>query len=155
MKKIFFFFFLFIAISLTACTKKEVSITPEVVGFIYDNSTKKPLDLKTGLIGFNGLTPDDFPPVTLNKDGSFTLQPVVVKYQFFKPNLQKYTQVPASVYISFNGFKVKLIDLSDEKFHRIKADDKDEFRYYKNINLGIIYLDKESKNMNTEYPPKF
>jgi len=148
MKKIIILLFLFYTVIVsTACTKKEIYLTPEITGYLYDSSTKKPLNSKVGLIGFNGLTPSDAPDVTLNSDGSFILKPITKTYYLVKPNLQKYAQMPSSIYISFNGFNAKEVDLSNEKFHKISSNNED-FRYYRKINLGIIYIDPQNITVN-------
>jgi len=87
-----------------------------------------------------GLTPNDAPELVLNKDGSFTLKPIAKKYYLFKPDMHEYSNMAALIYISFDGFKVKDIDYSEEKYKRIKADEG-EFRPYKKVNLGVVYLD--------------
>lgn len=132
----------FMTFFLTSCVQKEIYLTPEVTGYVYSSITNKPLSGKNGLIGFNGLTPNNAPNIALNSDGSFTLKPIIKKYYFFRPDMNNYAKMPSLIYISIDGFKVKDIDYSEEKYKKIPVDNK-EFRHYKKIELGVIYLDKE------------
>lgn len=141
-KKITIIFIFFMIFFLTSCTQKEIYVTPEITGYIYNSITNKPLSGKNGLIGFNGLTPNDAPSINLNKDGGFILKPIAKKYYYFSPNMNEYAEIPSLIYISIDGFKVKYIDSSEEEYKRVPTDTK-EFRYYKKIDLGIIYLDEE------------
>ncbi|MDC4442337.1 hypothetical protein OHV35_02785 [Acinetobacter baumannii] len=141
-KTITLLLFFCMTVTLTACSQKEIYLTPEVTGYVYNNATKEPLRQQEGFIGFNGLTPNDAPELVLNKDGSFTLKPIAKKYYFFKPDMHEYSNMAALIYISFDGFKVKDIDYSEEKYKRIKADEG-EFRPYKKVNLGVVYLNPE------------
>ncbi len=84
MKKKHCYSFLYDSNSYSLLTK-EIYLTPEVTGYIYNNATKEPLRQQKGFIGFNGLTPNDAPELVSNKDGSFTLKPIAKKYYFFKP----------------------------------------------------------------------
>lgn len=139
-KYILIFFLPFLIVS---CAQKEIDITPEVKGYIYNASTNKPLKEKSGFIGFNGLTPNNALSISLNHDGSFILKPISKKYYLFRPNMNNYSKLPSLIYISIDGFEVKDIDYSEEKFKKIPVDKK-EFRNYKNVNLGIIYLKPEN-----------
>jgi len=55
--------------------------------------------------------------------------------------------MPSSIYIGFNCFNAKEVDLSNEKFHKISSNNED-FRYYRKINLGIIYIDPQNITVN-------
>lgn len=139
-KLILIFFLPFLIVS---CTQKEIDITPEVKGYIYSSNTNEPLNGKNGFIGFNGLTPNNAPSINLNSDGSFILKPISKKYYLFRPNMNNYAKQPSLIYISIDGFEVKDIDYSEEIYKKIPVDKK-EFRNYKNVNLGIIYLKPEN-----------
>lgn len=142
MKKILIILLIGCAIFFSvSCTQKKIYITSEMTGYIYNNVTKKPLNGNNiGEISFNGI--DKAQKITLKDDGSFTLNPLIESYYFIRPNTEVYGMLPPEIYLDFEKFKIKEVDFSQEHFERI-PEEKMEFRSYKKIDLGIIYLEPE------------
>lgn len=142
MKKILIILLIGCAILFSvSCTHKKLYITSEMTGYIYNNVTKKPLNGNNiGEISFNGI--DKAQKITLKDDGSFTLNPLIESYYFMRPNTKVYEMLPPEIYIDFQNFKIKNVDFSQDHFERI-VEEKMEFRSYKKIYLGVIYLEPQ------------
>ncbi|TCB33673.1 hypothetical protein E0H82_13225 [Acinetobacter sp. ANC 4910] len=129
-------------LALPACTKNTLYFTPEVIGYIYDSKTHKPLSNQAGYMGFNGRTDSDNAKINLKSDGSFTISAVTATYYFIRPDVKQYTNFPSEIFISFKNYQNKTIDYS-EKFNEQVPEEKANFEHYKKIDLGKIYLDRE------------
>ena len=142
MKKILIILLIGCAIFFSvSCTQKKLYLTSKMTGYIYNNVTKKPLNRNNiGEISFNGI--DKAQKITLKDDGSFTLNPLIESYYFMRPKTEVYKILPPEIYIDFQKFKIKKVDFSQEYFERI-TEEKMEFRNYKKIDLGIIYLEPQ------------
>lgn len=137
----------FIIIFSISCKSKTLFFTPEISGFIYSNPSKKPLSMLSGEISFNGI--DEPQKVTLKKDGSFTISSISKSYYFIRPDVKSYSMLPPEIYINFKGYNSKILDYSEYYSEQI-PETNSGFSNQKKIDLGIIYLDKDSEIIKTQ-----
>lgn len=134
-------FILLCILSISSCEKKTLYITPEISGYIYNNTTKEPLKNASGYINF--FIPDkNTPQIKLNSNGSFTIPPLTDHYYFIRPNVRKYTNYDPQIYIYFKNYQGKIFDYSNFSWKQIPSESRG-YSHFKKIDLGIIYLDPE------------
>ena len=143
MEKIFIIFVISSAALTAACTKQTLYLTPEAKGYIYDSVTKKPLNNFSGNMGFNGLTRNESDKIKSSTDGGFIIPAVLESYYLLRPNTMNFER-PPELYISADGYKSKVIDYSKIYWEQVPSE-KRGYDHYREIDLGIIYLDPENK----------
>ena len=129
-------FLLILLISFSSCTKKTIFLTPEAIGYLYNNQTKKPIANYNGYIGYD-TSRSNHNFITTDSKGKFKIPSEEINYYIIKPNLTKWNMSAAHIYIQFPGYMTKIYDYSKE-VQNINSDYK-----LGKINLGVVFLDPE------------